>query len=182
MRCLSGSGCFLSNPSSTSAYVRTLAIWFTNGSSSLTGSKPIVLFGQLTNKFRKQNQNKELRGIPCGYHLRSLLGDQIAKGRRMPNFVSSAGLRSNRPARAREGPCPTCNQPVVCAAAEEDFDSQGFENHQMDCGFCQTPLDGIVDPFDNALLLTVRGRSSGSSLASKRRISVTRNTWTAEPS
>jgi hypothetical protein len=82
--------------------------------------------------------------------------DQIAKGRRMPNFVSSAGLRSNRLARAREGPCPTCSHPVVCAEAEADFDSQSFENHQLDCGFCQTPLDGIVDPFDNALLLTVR--------------------------
>jgi hypothetical protein len=74
----------------------------------------------------------------------------------MPNSVRTAGLRANWAVGVREAPCPHCNQPVVCTEASASFDYHGFESYQLDCGFCQTPLYGIVDPFDNALLLTSR--------------------------
>jgi hypothetical protein len=71
----------------------------------------------------------------------------------MPNSNSSADLPSYR-SDVLESQCPNCNRPVVCAEANAGFDSHGFESYDLDCDFCQTPLHGIVDPLDNALLLT----------------------------
>jgi hypothetical protein len=74
----------------------------------------------------------------------------------MPNSVSVMDLRAHRPIGLREAQCPHCNQPLACAEATASFDCRGFESYQLDCGFCQTSLEGMVDPFDDALLLTAR--------------------------
>jgi hypothetical protein len=74
----------------------------------------------------------------------------------MPNSVSSAKIRARRTVRTREAQCPNCNQPIFCDEDTAGFDSHGFESYQLDCGFCQTSFDGIVDPFDEALLLTAK--------------------------
>jgi hypothetical protein len=75
----------------------------------------------------------------------------------MPNFVSSAILRARRTVRTREAQCPNCNQPIFCDEDTAVFDSHGFESYRLICWFCQTSFDGIVDPFDEALLLSARG-------------------------
>jgi hypothetical protein len=74
----------------------------------------------------------------------------------MPGSVSSGDPRGHWPVGLREAQCPNCDQPVVCSEANARFDSHGFESYQLDCGFCQTSLEGMVDPFDDALLLTAR--------------------------
>jgi hypothetical protein len=75
----------------------------------------------------------------------------------MPNSVSAADFRAHQPiGLLRAAQCPHCNQPLVCDDANASFDCCGFEIYQLDCGFCQTSLGGIVDPFDDALLLTAR--------------------------
>jgi hypothetical protein len=34
------------------------------------------------------------------------------------------------------------------------IDACGFESYSLECEECGTPLAGIIDPFDEALLLT----------------------------
>jgi hypothetical protein len=74
----------------------------------------------------------------------------------MLRAVGSRDLRKQVTLGAREAPCPKCGQPVICGEANFSCDSQGFESYQMDCRSCRAPLDGIVDPFDEALLISVR--------------------------
>jgi hypothetical protein len=74
----------------------------------------------------------------------------------MPRAVGSQDLREQDTLGTREAPCPKCGEPVICNEANFIFDSQGFESCQMDCRSCRAALDVIVDPFDEALLLSVR--------------------------
>jgi hypothetical protein len=68
----------------------------------------------------------------------------------------SRDLRKQDALGTRDASCPNCGQRVICSEADVGFDSQGFESYQMDCRSCRAPLKGIVDPFDEALLLSVR--------------------------
>jgi hypothetical protein len=61
-----------------------------------------------------------------------------------------------RASRFRRAQCPTCNRFVFCGVGSSRFDCYGFEVYDVDCGFCQTPLIGVIDPSDEALLLSVR--------------------------
>jgi hypothetical protein len=81
---------------------------------------------------------------------------QLAEGLLMRRAVGSRDLRKQVTLGPREAPCPGCGRPVICSEAEFTFDSQGFESYQMDCRSCRVSLDGIVDPFDEALLISVR--------------------------
>jgi hypothetical protein len=75
----------------------------------------------------------------------------------MPRSLGSLSSRTRRQTgQTREARCPACSQPVICAEVDAAFDSHGFESYRIDCGACETPLEGIVDPFDETLLLTIR--------------------------
>jgi len=102
--------------------------------------------------FRKQNLARSHEA----FDLHSMSAVTSLRSCWMPSSVSSTDPRVHWPVGVREAQCPNCNQPVVCAEANASFDSHGFESYQLDCEFCETPLDGIVDPFDDALLLTAR--------------------------
>ena len=56
----------------------------------------------------------------------------------------------------RRAKCPSCNRFVFCGVDASRFDCYGFEVYDFDCGFCRTPLIGVIDPSDEALLLSVR--------------------------
>ena len=50
--------------------------------------------------------------------------------------------------------CPRCNaQFMFCRSRTPRIDSCGFESYSLDCMECGAPLAGIVDPYDDALLL-----------------------------
>jgi len=51
--------------------------------------------------------------------------------------------------------CPRCVEPLVFwrnGAAR--IDACGFESYRLDCGRCDAALTGIVDPYDEALLVS----------------------------
>lgn len=51
--------------------------------------------------------------------------------------------------------CPECAAPLMVYRSETpQIDACGFEVFNLSCWKCQTPLGGIVDPFDDALLLS----------------------------
>jgi hypothetical protein len=63
----------------------------------------------------------------------------------------SANLEAERTTAAA---CPKCGvRVVVHRILIPDIDSSGFENYFLKCG-CGAWLIGIIDPYDEALLLT----------------------------
>jgi hypothetical protein len=51
--------------------------------------------------------------------------------------------------------CPKCHARLnFRRSAHPDIDSCGFESYRLDCQECGAALAGIVDPADDALLLT----------------------------
>jgi hypothetical protein len=72
--------------------------------------------------------------------------------------VASPVLQTaDRTSTTRVAECPKCNQSVACIEADAVFDCHGLESYKFSCTVCETPFDGIVDPFDDALLLSVSG-------------------------
>jgi hypothetical protein len=57
---------------------------------------------------------------------------------------------------ARDAPqCPKCLAQIdFRRSAHPDIDACGFESYQIECQQCGATLAGIIDPLDNALLLT----------------------------
>jgi len=54
--------------------------------------------------------------------------------------------------------CPRCAAPLVFwrnGAAR--IDACGFESYRLDCGRCDAALTGVVDPYDEALLVSAAG-------------------------
>jgi uncharacterized Zn finger protein len=57
--------------------------------------------------------------------------------------------------------CPQCKaHSVFHRAAFPHFDSSGFESYSIKCQNCGTFLVGIIDPFDDKLLLSVDGEAN----------------------
>ena len=51
--------------------------------------------------------------------------------------------------------CPRCDAALMfLRSAKPHFDSCGFESYSLECKECGVPLAGIIDPFDETLLLT----------------------------
>jgi hypothetical protein len=51
--------------------------------------------------------------------------------------------------------CPRCDAALIfLRSAKPHFDSCGFESYSLECKECGAELAGIVDPCDDALLLT----------------------------
>jgi hypothetical protein len=57
---------------------------------------------------------------------------------------------------ARDIPqCPKCRARLnFVRSAHPDIDSCGFESYRLDCQECGATLAGIIDPVDNALLVS----------------------------
>jgi hypothetical protein len=51
--------------------------------------------------------------------------------------------------------CPKCcfGALVPCVGGPPRIDACGFEIHSFECAECAAALDGLVDPFDDTLLL-----------------------------
>jgi hypothetical protein len=74
----------------------------------------------------------------------------------MRNSVPSQILQTtDRIPITRTADCPKCGQPVFCADTEATFGSHGFESYRLNCPAYEISLGGIVDPFDDAFLLSV---------------------------
>jgi len=51
--------------------------------------------------------------------------------------------------------CPACNARLVFdRSLSPRIDACGFESYSLECKECGAPFAGIVDPFDDTLLLT----------------------------
>ncbi len=51
--------------------------------------------------------------------------------------------------------CPRCDAPLMfLRSAKPHFDCCGFESYSLECKECGAHLAGIIDPCDDALLLT----------------------------
>lgn len=51
--------------------------------------------------------------------------------------------------------CPTCAARFMFSRSDApDIDACGFESYQLACRECSTALTGIIDPSDEALLLS----------------------------
>jgi hypothetical protein len=51
--------------------------------------------------------------------------------------------------------CPRCNAALPFLRSETPhIDDCGFESYRLKCNECHSELAGIIDPFDDALLLS----------------------------
>jgi hypothetical protein len=51
--------------------------------------------------------------------------------------------------------CPKCNAVLnFCRSETPDFDSFGFESYRLDCHECGVALSAIIDPADDALIIS----------------------------
>jgi len=51
--------------------------------------------------------------------------------------------------------CPACDARLAFHRSHAPhIDECGFESYSLECKECGAPLTGIIDPFDEALLLT----------------------------
>ena len=51
--------------------------------------------------------------------------------------------------------CPSCDAPLkFCRDGMPRIDACGFESYSFECKECGAALAGIVDPFDDTLLLS----------------------------
>lgn len=57
--------------------------------------------------------------------------------------------------------CPRCKARLIfCRSRTADIDSAGFESYGFKCHACDAHLAGIVDPYDEAVLLSVLERGN----------------------
>lgn len=72
----------------------------------------------------------------------------------MANFVD----RTGSVAEPEVITCPKCGGALAFSRSRVPFiDSCGFESYRFECQECAAPLGGIVDPFDDTLLLSEIG-------------------------
>jgi hypothetical protein len=51
--------------------------------------------------------------------------------------------------------CPRCDAQLIFSRRPFPLiDSSGFESYSIECGQCGAELVGVIDPFDNQLLLS----------------------------
>jgi hypothetical protein len=84
------------------------------------------------------------------------------------DILECAGTRLDRPPMSEKQQstvldvqvvaCPTCNAQITLRRSDNPYiDFCGFESYSFDCKECGTPVVGIVDPIDDALLISPRG-------------------------
>jgi hypothetical protein len=70
-------------------------------------------------------------------------------------MAAGSGSASVEAERTTAAACPRCGvRVVVHRILNPNIDSSGFENHFLKCNQCSAWLIGIIDPYDEALLLT----------------------------
>jgi hypothetical protein len=68
-----------------------------------------------------------------------------------------SGEAANIKAEAELISCPHCRAQLTFGRSRTPLiDACGFESYHLDCDTCGTPLGGIVDPADDALLLSAQ--------------------------
>jgi len=68
-----------------------------------------------------------------------------------------AAMRDHLPTTAAHDvpPCPKCHAVLnFCRSIAPDIDSSGFEGYRLDCQECGVALYGIIDPADDALIIS----------------------------
>jgi hypothetical protein len=77
--------------------------------------------------------------------------------------MSHSGIAQNRdqqtkpiaPLGAQSVACPKCHARFAFSRSHEPFiDACGFESYALECHECGASLAGIVDPFDDTLLIS----------------------------
>jgi hypothetical protein len=69
--------------------------------------------------------------------------------------IISDRAEPGKPYRAQPVACPGCGARFAfCRSEHPVIDACGFESYTFACKECGAPLSGIVDPFDDALLIT----------------------------
>jgi hypothetical protein len=71
------------------------------------------------------------------------------------NLNIVAACEPKRAGVARTAACPACQARLTYRrSALARIDACGFESYALDCGGCGATLVGIIDPLDDALLVT----------------------------
>jgi hypothetical protein len=66
--------------------------------------------------------------------------------------------------------CPRCAGPVVLRRnGAAHIDACGFESYRLDCASCDAVLTGVVDPYDDALLVSAARPAIQNCIARRRR-------------
>ena len=76
-------------------------------------------------------------------------------------MAAGSASSSKEAERATAASCPKCGTEVVLhRVLKPQIDSSGFENYFLKCNQCGVWLIGIIDPYDEALLVTeLKGES-----------------------
>jgi hypothetical protein len=51
--------------------------------------------------------------------------------------------------------CPSCSSPISLRSEQARVDSLGFEIYRVKCKDCGAMLIGLIDPYDESLLLSL---------------------------
>jgi len=72
-----------------------------------------------------------------------------------PSYKTLSGDRLNAIWGPQEIVCPKCEARLVFVRTlTPRFDSCGFESYRLECDECGSSLAGIIDPYDETLLLS----------------------------
>jgi hypothetical protein len=78
--------------------------------------------------------------------------------------------------------CPSCRAPLVFHESHAPcIDACGFESHSLECRQCGAALAGLIDPFDDALLLSETAASAYAAGISAPRAPSSRRAFSAVP-
>ncbi len=74
----------------------------------------------------------------------------------MRHYRSTANLQElTAPAAAAVVACPACSARLALQRnSTPHIDACGFESYSLECKECGVPFAGIIDPFDDTLLLS----------------------------
>jgi len=74
--------------------------------------------------------------------------------------MNEAARATGHVRRLRTIGCPRCADALVFSRdGKARFDACGFESYRLDCGSCDAVLTVVVDPYDEALLVSAERRS-----------------------
>jgi hypothetical protein len=83
--------------------------------------------------------------------------------------MGASAAKSNAFCVTKEIECPKCCERFIYAGPHQ-IDACGFESYSFDCKVCGSSLAGILDPYDETLLLIVlEGRQRERRALRKRR-------------
>ncbi len=85
-----------------------------------------------------------------------LHGEAFAASERACEFLEHTAATIDNTWKLRIIDCPKCTKPLVfCRNGTPHMDACGFESYLLDCGRCNGVLVGVVDPYDEGLLVSM---------------------------